>query len=406
MKGFEKTGMEEKRVSTLGSALIWFGAAVSIAEILTGSLLAPLGFRRGAVAVFVGHIIGCALLYLAGLIGANKGKTAMETVKGSFGQKGALVFCVLNIVQLVGWTAVMIIGGARAAAAIADKPLHMNGTALWCVVIGALTLLWLLVGIRNLSRLNLFAMSALFLCTVVLSAAVFKGGSQGSVGGMSFGMAVELSATMPLSWLPLISDYVKSAKRPKAAVAVSAGVYFATSCWMFFIGLGAAIFTGQSDIALIMVQAGLGLIGLVVIVFSTFTTTFLDVYSAGVSFASITNRIRDKWIAVGTCVLGTLLAIFTPIEQYQNFLYFIGSVFAPMTAILITDYFILKKDLSDKRISVTNLIIWGIGFILYRLVLSMDTMVGSTFPVMIIVGLVCILVHGGKKHVHKNPAQR
>ena len=49
--------------TVFGSALIWFGAAVSIAEILTGSLIAPLGFSRGAAAVVIGHIIGCLTLY-------------------------------------------------------------------------------------------------------------------------------------------------------------------------------------------------------------------------------------------------------------------------------------------------------------------------------------------------------
>jgi len=117
--------MEDKKVSILGSGLIWFGAAVSIAEILTGTLLAPLGFKKGVAAVILGHVIGCVLLYFAGLIGAKTEKSAMETVKGSFGNKGSLLFSVLNIVQLVGWTAVMIIGGAKAAAVIADAPLHM-----------------------------------------------------------------------------------------------------------------------------------------------------------------------------------------------------------------------------------------------------------------------------------------
>jgi len=394
--------MKDKQVSNFGAGLIWFGAAVSIAEILTGTLIAPLGFEKGVIAILLGHIIGCVLLYLAGLIGAKTDKSAMETVKGSFGQKGSILFSLLNITQLLGWTAVMIIAGARAASVIIDAPFNIQGTTFWSITIGALILVWVLVGIKSSSKLHLVAMSGLFLSTVVLSAVVFKGGSATVIGNMSFGSAVELSVAMPLSWLPLISDYVKIAKQPTKAAAVSTGVYFLTSCWMYIIGLGAAIFTGQSDIAQIMLQAGLGLIGVLIIVFATVTTTFLDAYSTGVSFASITKKIRSKWIAIITCVVGTLLAIFTPIEQYQNFLYFIGSVFAPMTAILITDFFILKKDYSNQMVNLTNLVLWGIGFIFYRMFLSIDTIVGSTFPVMIIISILCILVNGGKNYVHRN----
>ena len=100
--------MKEKRTSVFENGLIWFGAAVSIAEILTGTYLAPLGFSKGLLAILVGHVIGCIMLFLAGLIGGRIRKSAMETAKMSFGSRGGLLFSILNIIQLVGWTAIMI----------------------------------------------------------------------------------------------------------------------------------------------------------------------------------------------------------------------------------------------------------------------------------------------------------
>lgn len=395
--------MKKGETSILSNGLIWFGAAVSIAEILTGTLLAPLGFAKGIAAILLGHAIGCVLLYFAGLIGAKSKKSAMETVKMSFGSKGALLFSVLNVLQLVGWTAVMIIGGARATGVIANPVLHTQGEALWCVLIGVLIIVWILIGISNLGKINAITMSALFLMTIVMSLVVFRGGTTFAPSGeMGFGAAVELSVAMPLSWLPLISDYTQYAQQPKTATAVSAVVYFFTSCWMYIIGLGAAIFTAQSDVALIMMQAGLGVIGVLIIIFSTVTTTFLDAYSAGISFGTITKKVSEKWAAVAVCIIGTLLAIFTPIEQYENFLYLIGSVFAPMVAILIADYFVLKKDQSSRSVDSTNLILWGIGFVVYRLFMSINTIFGNTLPVMIITAILCILVNGGKSYVQHN----
>lgn len=52
---------------------------------------------------------------------------------------------------------------------------------------------------------------------------------------MSFGAAVELSVAMPLSWLPLISDYTREAEKPLAATAASAVVYGLVSVWMYVI---------------------------------------------------------------------------------------------------------------------------------------------------------------------------
>lgn len=90
---------------------------------------------------------------------------------------------------------------------------------------------------------------------------------------------------------------------------------------MYAIGLGASIFTGDSDIAQIMLSAGLGAAAVFIIIFSTVTTTFLDAYSAGVSYMSINRNANEKITAIIVCIVGTLLAIFTPIEQYENFLF-------------------------------------------------------------------------------------
>ena len=382
--------MEEKRTSVFENGLIWFGAAVSIAEILTGTYFAPLGFTKGLLAILIGHIIGCTMLFFAGLIGGKVRKSAMETAKMSFGNKGALLFSVLNIIQLVGWTAIMIYDGALAVNGIFNI-----GNWIWCIIIGSLIILWILIGIKNLGKVNTIAMAALFILTIVLSFVIFGKGKMQSIGGegMTFGAAVELSVAMPLSWLPLISDYTREAKKPVKATAVSAITYGIVSLWMYVIGMGAAIFTAESDIAQIMVKAGLGIAGLLIIVFSTVTTTFLDAYSAGVSSESLSSKINGKWVAVAVTVIGAAGAIFLPLTDITDFLYFIGSVFAPMIAIQIADFFILKQNKETSAFSVQNLIIWFVGFVIYRLLMHVDIVVGNTLPDMLITILICVAVN-------------
>lgn len=391
--------MIEKKTSAFSGGLIWFGAAVSIAEILTGTLLAPLGLKKGIAAILLGHVIGCILLFFAGLIGGKTGKSSMETVKLSFGQKGSLLFSSLNVLQLVGWTAVMIYSGAAAAGSV----LPIGGDWVWSVAIGALIIVWILIGIKNLGKINIVTMITLFVLTIVLSMVIFRQDALSvSAAALSFGAAVELSVAMPLSWLPLISDYTRTSEKPVLATAVSSAAYFFASSWMYIIGMGAAIFTGESDIAVIMMKFGLGAGALLIIVFSTVTTTFLDAYSAGVSSESISKKLKEKPSAILVCIIGTELAIFTPITRFEEFLYLIGSVFAPMVAIQITDYFILHKDSSAKRSDWVNLMLWLAGFGLYRCFMYIDTPIGNTVPVMIITGLLCIAaakVNGGKKNV-------
>ena len=383
--------MTEKRTSIFENGLIWFGAGVSLAEILTGTYFASLGFGKGLLAIIIGHIIGCTMLFLAGVIGGKTRRSAMETVKMSFGEKGGIFFSFLNVLQLVGWTAIMIYDGALAANGV----LH-TGCWVWCLVIGALIVLWIFIGITNLGKINTIAMAALFILTLVLCKLIFfDGGTALAIGeeAMSFGAAVELSVAMPLSWLPLISDYTREAKEPVKATAVSSIVYGLVSCWMYVIGMGAAIYTGESDIAQIMVKAGLGIAGLLIIVFSTVTTTFLDAYSAGISSESVFSKINGKYAAIAVTIIGTIAAIVYPMDNITDFLYLIGSVFAPMIAIQIADFFLLKRaDSLGEAVDITNAVIWVIGFVLYRILMRIDIPVGNTLPDMVVTILICMIV--------------
>lgn len=384
--------MNENRTSVFSNGLIWFGAGVSLAEILTGTYFAPLGFGKAMAAILLGHLIGGIMMFAAGMIGAKERRSAMETVKMSFGEKGSLLFAILNVLQLIGWTSIMIYDGALAA----DGLLH-TGLWIWALVIGALIILWIVIGLTNLGKLNTIAMTALFILSLILFKVIFFGtavaGPIVDDGSLTFGAAVELAVAMPLSWLPLISDYTREAEKPFAATLVSVLTYSVVSIFMYMIGMGAAIFTGEYDIAQIMLKTGFGVVGLLIIVFSTVTTTFLDAYSAGVSSVSISSKIKEKWAAIVVTVIGTVAAIVYPMDNITNFLYLIGSVFAPMIAVQIADYFILKKaDAGESAFQWRNLVVWLVGFVLYRVLMHVDTPVGNTLPDMVITVIVCVIV--------------
>lgn len=369
-------------------ALIWFGAGVSIAEMLTGTYYASLGLKNGAYAILLGHLIGFVFMYLAGYISERSEKSSMETVKITFGKKGGILFAVLNVVQLAGWTAIMIYDGALSASEILKY-----GSGVWAVVIGALIVLWIVVGITSLKWINTLAMTLLFVLTIILSRHVFSGEAAGPMGdAMSFGAAVELGAAMPLSWIPVIGDYTMNSEKKKIGAFVAAGVYTIVSIWMQFIGLGAALYAGETDISLVMIKAGIGTIGLLIVVLSTVTTTFLDAYSAGISSKSIFKRLNAKTVGVVVTILGTVLAMVYNMDDITGFLYLIGSVFAPMTAVLIADQLILKSKYIRKEFEISHLLSWIIGFIIYRKLLTKDFYLGVTFVnILITIAITVIL---------------
>lgn len=392
--------MEENKTSVLSNGLIWFGAGVSMSEILTGTYFAPLGIKTGLFAILIGHIIGGILLFLAGYLGAKTRNNAMETVAVSFGRKGNLPFSVLNILQLAGWLAILNYDGVLAANGIFSV-----GAGVWCAVIGVLLLLWVLVGLKRLEKINMVAMTALFLMTLVLCFVIVTRGNFGTLFNgssankdtLTFGAAIELSAAMPLSWIPVISDYTSNSTKPVKATVVSTIVYCLVSCWMYLIGMSAAIGMGTSDIAQISLRAGLGVVGLLIILFSTVTTNFLAAHSAGVSGEvigeSFSKHINGKYLSVLVVLLGTIAAILYPMDNIEDFLYLINSVFAPMIAVMIADFFFNKKRSVTKEWDWTNLIVWLIGLSLYRVLMHVDIVIGYTLPDIVITAVLCVIVH-------------
>ncbi|MDI3310462.1 MAG: putative hydroxymethylpyrimidine transporter CytX, partial [Thermoanaerobacterium sp.] len=262
--------------------LIWAGAAISIAEVFTGSYFAPLGLTKGILSILLGHIIGTLFFALGGLMSFRVKKPAIESTKGVLGEKGMVFIGLLNVLQLVGWTAVMIIQSAKAF----NGAIGMS-TSLGIFIVGISVLLWTLFFDSEAYWINNIAVVLLFILTIFV-VVFLKGRKIATVtGDMSFSGAVELAVAMPVSWLPLVGDYTMNSKDGKSSFIYTFAGYFIASCFMYFIGLYVALKTGGKDIISYFASIKTGVVPLLIILLSTVTTTFMDVYSAAVSTLSI-----------------------------------------------------------------------------------------------------------------------
>ena len=77
----------------------------------------------------------------------------------------------------------------------------------------------------------------------------------------------------------------------------------------------------------------------------------------------------------------------------EEFLYLINSVFAPMIAVMIADFFFNKKRRAVKEWDWANLAVWLIGLILYRALMHVDIIIGYTLPDIVITAVLCMVVH-------------
>ncbi len=376
----------DKKTGLFSNAVIWFGTAISVSEIEAGIGIGAVSSLNSLwVPLVLGHILGGILLFLIGYIGASVRQNAMEVTSTTYGKYGAKFFAILNVMQLVAWVAVLNAQGATALASL-NLPISFPMT---CIMLAALIALWVYLGLQRVSKITTVVMTILTALLIILSFRFlgFDSHAAGTLTRNSLGFwnIFEISIAMPISWLPVISDYTKDVEKPVKATLVSAIAYSLASLWMYFIGIEIANIGANYTIAQAILLANLGTIGIIIVVLSTVTTNFVAANSAGESSKVIYNRLNPKVIGVIVSALSAILAISGIMDHYIDFLYLIASVFAPMAAVLLVDYYITKENNEIKNIMYWNMFAWLAGFIVYNITVNLDSIfLGPTLLAVIV----------------------
>jgi NCS1 family nucleobase:cation symporter-1 len=391
---------DEKR--TLGGfdfALLWVGAGVSLAAAFTGGFLVPLGFWGGLAAILGGHVIGNIALAWGHRLGAIRGVPTMVGLRAPFGAFGSYLATGLNVIQLVGWTAVMLIVASQAVGALFPDA----GETLRVAVIltaGVLSTAWGFLGRRIwriIQRVAVVMLSALTLWTTLRF--VLDGGLSaivgiGSTGEMNLGLGFDLVIAFPISWLPLVMDYGRLQKRGKRGGVGTYVGFLVGSAWLFAIGHWLAM--GGIEPVVGFVLLGFGVPSLIIVLLSTITTTFMDIYSTAVSFQNFTPRFSTDKLVVAAGLISTAIAVFFPVHEYESFLLLIGSVFVPLGAVLLADSLLSGRLIPTRaayNVSIrwTAVVVWVLGVALFH-VLAKWTSIGASIPTFLATGALYVIV--------------
>ena len=381
----------ENRTGLFSNGVIWFGVAISVSEIEAGIQLGMMSSLNSIyLPLILGHILGGILLFFVGLIGARTRLNAMETTASTFGTYGSKFFATLNVMQLVAWVAVLYAQGATALAGL-NLPISF---ALTCILLASIVAVWVYIGIQRSSKITTAVMIVLTLLLIILTSKLYfmgfnsslplAGAVAGSTMMLGFWNIFEISIAMPVSWLPVISDYTKDVEKPVKATLVSASAYTIASLWMYLIGIEIANI-GANNTAQGILLAGLGTVGIIIMVLSTITTNFLATNSAGESAKTIFSRIDPKLAGIVVSALSAATAISGIMDHFIDFLYLITSVFGPMAAVLLVSYYTNNHDDNTVGLNYWNIFAWFAGFVVYQLTVNMDSVfLGPTLLAVIV----------------------
>jgi purine-cytosine permease-like protein len=132
--------------------------------------------------------------------------------------------------------------------------------------------------------------------------------------GMSFFTALDLVIAMPISWMPLASDYNRFAKKSMAAFWATL-IGFALTNTLFYFG---GVLLGTFEVLAIIVAMQAIFFGflMLLLLVDEADNAFADLYSAAVSVQNIFPHLSQKHLIVGFAALSTILA--TVVTSWRN----------------------------------------------------------------------------------------
>jgi putative hydroxymethylpyrimidine transporter CytX len=282
-----------------------------------------------------------------------------------------------------------------------------NGYGLWLVVFAVVCTLLALGGPLVVVRqwLEKFGVWLVYGATLWMTIALFTQYDvlallrQPGTGELPFWLAVDLAVAMPVSWLPLVADFTRFARKPRAALGGTYLGYLLANVWFYALGalfmlvlqLSAAT---PENLATAIVGLTGSVIALIVILVNEVDNAFADIYSASVTVQNVLPRVPQRSLIVGIGALSLLLAAFLTMGQYFGFLLAIGSVFSPLFGILAADYFCLRRRRIDvgqlyeqggaywfqEGVNWLAVVAWAAGVAVYHLVARGLPWLGATLP--------------------------
>lgn len=385
---------ERRTLSALNLGVLWGDLSVGLLVLVAGSILVPaLGLRTALIATVVGSVLGSLLLAVTGRIGSQLGVPTMVALRPALGIRGSYLASALNIAQLAGWAGLELIIMAQASRAISDEYFGFGGYYLWLAIFAVIGTAMAVSGPNVVVQafLQRFGVWIVLAATLWLTYRLFATydvhtllDDDGAGGFPNFWQGVDIAVSLPVSWLPLVADYSRFARRATSGAVATFVSYTVGNVWFFALGAGYVLVLGANPGTLIgtlvdsLLPLALGWLFLAVILADETDNAFANIYSTAVSIQNIVP-LGHRVLAVLVGVVAFVLAVSVDLLGYENFLLLIGGVFVSLFGVLVADFFVANRGRYDTRalyeaggrywyaggVNVAGVLAWGCGFGVY-----------------------------------------
>lgn len=339
--------------------IIWAGFSIVITNFLLGSLTVGAGLRTGIAAVIVSILLVGVIVYLGTNIACKEGTAGTTAMRAAFGINGRAIPALATVLATVGWFGVQT-GIVAASTQGILTGFGIRFPYMFEILALVLGLLMASVAIFGYELIELLNKIAVPIMTALLALVVYQIITQfglnlsgGGGTGMSFWAALNVFPAATAAFFIVAMDY----GRYGSPVDPQKQSWGATLAWIVFgialaiIGILAAIAAGDWNPVNIMVELGLGWIGLLLLVAGSWTTNVTNVYVGGLALSQLTGMGRVQMTTL-TGIIGTVLAI-GGIFSFGGINAFLGALtitLVPTTGILIIHYYLFEHGFDEQAL--------------------------------------------------------
>ncbi|GGF76561.1 purine-cytosine permease family protein [Alteromonas lipolytica] len=350
----------EQKMGLWGTLFLWTAASLVTPSLMTGQMFIPdIAPLTAIVIVVCASLVGTVALSAMAIIGTRTRLPTFVVARATFGTSGAKLFAVMNIIILAGWGIIQGYLGGLALHKFLLATTGIDNVVAAIIITQGLVMIITLMGHTGIQKVETVA--SILMLVLVLSVIYKLLAEHGytelqnlplsDTPSLTYAIVFDLVLASAFSWMALPCDYNRYCRSVNvSAWGIGCGYLLGTVIAMT-LGILVGSFTllaGQpsSYDPAELLSGNYAVIASAVLFVSVLSTNLFNLYSMSMSALSLGKSVRFVYVTLGFglfCLAGSLLQELV-MAGFFDWILFVGAAMIPSFAIILTDYYWVKKS--------------------------------------------------------------
>jgi NCS1 family nucleobase:cation symporter-1 len=357
----------EREYRSFGAHATCFAYAIATWCLLVGGYAAErVGAVEGTICLLAGNLVGVFLTTMPLSLGCQRyGLEQIDFCKTAFGQHGAHVILLFYLINMLGWSGLLLVMFGNGMSNIGEAVGLAPGE--WIVGAGVAIGIWLAYliaahGVHRLNVVNRVITPGLGIIVASMLYLLFDTYGWEAVASappldplpdprLNYAIVFELGIANGFSWWGGIAFLSRNTRSRRNSVYPEILQLGLASGMVSSVALCSALMVGSADPTRWMVPLGglvMGVMALALVGLANVSSIALSLFASGLALRHIPAlRRRPWWQIIVITIVPCAFFVVWPQQLYDlgdAFLAYNGTMYAPISGILFVDYFWLRRQ--------------------------------------------------------------